>query len=225
MWSAVVERMTSRNRRCLALLCNLIAAGIFLSSCKSVGPVVKIGLVGPFEGKYRDIGYDVLYSARMGVREVNRAGGIGDYRLALVALDDFGDPGSAKEVAESLALDESVMVVIGHWLTETSKSAAEVYQARGVPVILAGSAPFGAADPGAYPPEFSEAYSEITPFDEEAGPYAGAGYDAFYLAVTAMDLVQKQDRTIRRERVGQILNELVYDGITGPVSAPTATFP
>ncbi len=187
--------------------------------------MVKIGLVAPFEGKYRNVGYDVIYSARMAVREVNRAGGIGNYRLALVALDDFGDPSSAKEVAESLALDESVMVVIGHWLPETSKSAAAVYQERGVPVILAGSSPFGPADPDTFPSEFSEAYSDTTPFDEEAGPYAAAGYDALYLAVTAMDLVQEQDRTIRRERVGQILNDLVYDGITGPVSAPSAMFP
>lgn len=225
MWSAVDERMTSRNSRSIFLFSCLIAAGIFLSSCKSVAPVVKIGLVGPFEGKYRDIGYDVIYSARMAVREVNRAGGIGDYRLALVALDDFGDPGSAKEVAESLVVDKSVMAVIGHWLPETSQSAVVIYQEQGVPVILAGEAPFGPADPGTYPSEFSEAYSEITPFDEEAGPYAAAGYDAIYLAVAAMDLVQQQDKTIRRERVGQILDGLVYEGITGPVSAPSVSQP
>ena len=207
------------------LWCFLFAAGIILSSCNSVAPVVKIGLVGPFEGKNRDIGYDVIYSSRMAVREVNNAGGIGDYRLALVVLDDFGDPSSAEEVAKSLALDESIMAVIGHWLPETSQSAAAIYQEQGVPLILAGEAPFGPADPDTFPSEFSEAYSEITPFDEEAGPFAAAGYDAFYLAVAAMDLVQQQDKTIRRERVGQILDGLVYEGITGPVSAPSVSQP
>ena len=220
MLSDVVERMTRFYRPSKSLFICLIAAGIIFSSCTSVAPVVKIGLVGPFEGKHRDIGYDVIYSTRMAVREVNRAGGIGDYRLALVALNDFGDPDSAEEMAKTLALDESVMAVIGHWLPETSQSARAIYQERGVPIILVGEAPFGPADPGSLPSEFSKAYSEITPFDEEAGPYAAAGYDALYLAVSALELAQHQEGTIRRERVGEILDGLVYDGVTGPVSAP-----
>jgi len=220
MWSAVAEQMVSKYRRSLILLIYLFAAGIILSSCQSVAPVVKIGLVGPFEGKNREIGYDVIYSARMAVREVNKAGGIGDYRVALVALDDFGDPSSAEEVAESLALDESVMAVIGHWLPETSKSAAAIYREQGVPVILAGEAPLGPVDPSGYPPEFLRAYGEITPFDEEAGPYAAAGYDALHLAVAALDLVQQEEGSINRERVGETLEGLVIEGLVGPVSAP-----
>ncbi|MCP5097251.1 MAG: ABC transporter substrate-binding protein, partial [Chloroflexi bacterium] len=63
-----------------------------LIGCASVAPVVKIGLVGPFEGQHRAVGYDVIYSARLAVREINAAGGIGGHRVALVALDDSGDP-------------------------------------------------------------------------------------------------------------------------------------
>ncbi|MCA9936880.1 MAG: ABC transporter substrate-binding protein, partial [Anaerolineales bacterium] len=65
---------------------------LILSGCASVDPVVKVGLVGPFEGANRAIGYDVIYSARLAVREINAAGGVGGYRLSLVALDDSGDP-------------------------------------------------------------------------------------------------------------------------------------
>jgi len=219
MWSAVDNRMSRFNSHSI-LLFSIIIVGMSFSGCNSVSPVVKIGLVGPFEGKHRDIGYDVIYSERMAVREVNRRGGIGDYRLALVALDDFGDPSSAKGMAASLAADEAVMVVIGHWLPETSQLATLVYKEQGLPIILAGEAPFGPNDPTSLPPGFTAAYSEITPFDEVAGPYAAAGYDALYLAVSALDLVQQQDGIISRERVGEVLDGLVYDGITGPVYAP-----
>ncbi len=57
--------------------------------CMGVDPVIKIGLVGPFVGKNRDVGYDVIYSARLAVREINKKGGIDNYRVALVALDDW----------------------------------------------------------------------------------------------------------------------------------------
>jgi ABC-type branched-subunit amino acid transport system substrate-binding protein len=49
---------------------------LFLTNCTSVAPVVKVGLVGPFEGRHREIGYDAIYSARLAVREINQAGGI-----------------------------------------------------------------------------------------------------------------------------------------------------
>ena len=70
-----------------------------LSACNSVDPVVKIGLVAPFEGENRAIGYDAIYSARLAVREINAAGGIGGHRVALVALDDSSDTGLAQENA------------------------------------------------------------------------------------------------------------------------------
>ena len=73
-----------------------------LSGCASVDPVVKIGLVAPFEGQNRAVGYDVIYSARLAVREINEAGGIGGYRVALVALDDSSDPTLAAQTAHAL---------------------------------------------------------------------------------------------------------------------------
>ncbi len=48
---------------------------------------VKIGLVAPFEGSYRSIGYDAVYAARLVVREINATGGIDGVRLELVAYD------------------------------------------------------------------------------------------------------------------------------------------
>ncbi len=73
-----------------------LVACLLLSSCAfpgSVKPTVKIGLSAPFEGLYRDLGYEVLYATRLAVRERNAAGGVaGRYLVELVALNDFNEP-------------------------------------------------------------------------------------------------------------------------------------
>ena len=85
--------------------------------------MVKVGLVAPFEGRHRAIGYDALYSARLAVRELNAAGGIDGTRVALVALDDSGNPEFAAATADSLIVDPNVVAVVGHWLPETTAAA------------------------------------------------------------------------------------------------------
>ena len=65
----------------------LLALALLAAGCASVDPVVKIGLVAPFEGRQRAVGYDAIYSARLAVREINAAGGVGGHRVVLVALD------------------------------------------------------------------------------------------------------------------------------------------
>ncbi len=188
--------------------------------CMGVDPVIKIGLVGPFVGKNRAIGYDVIYSARLAVREINKNGGIDNYRVALVALDDFGNPEMAKKNAEALVADEGVVAVIGHWLPETTEIAAEIYGVNDLPFVSAGSEPFGPIDPSSLPNEFRESYQEITPFDEVAGPFSGAAYDAAQLLFSAMALAVDEFGVIDRSSVLAALDGLTVQGITGPVYAP-----
>ena len=194
---------------------------LFITSCHSVPPVVKIGLVGPFEGRYREIGYDVIYSARLAVREINQAGGIEDYRVALVALDDGGDEELARETAESLTLDPAVIVVVGHWLTETTAVAAPIYAQADLPFIQMGSEPFTSFNPANLPPDFKTAYEAVTPFDEEAGPYAASTYDAFNLLWLALAHAA-ENGPITRQSVTNSLNSLQYEGLTGKVYWPLA---
>lgn len=193
---------------------------VFLSGCASVPPVIKIGLVGPFEGRYREVGYDVIYSARLAIREENSRDDIGDYRVALVALDDFGDPDTAEEVARSLVLDPNVVAVVGHWLPDTTDAAMSIYQAAGVPFIPAGFSPFSASNPDFLPAEFRSEYSQVTPFDEVAGPYAGAGYDSIGLILKAISVADEQNRSIDRSTIGDILTTLDHEGVTGAVYLP-----
>lgn len=189
---------------------------LFLCGCASVDPVVKVGLVGPFEGANRAIGYDVIYSARLAVREINAAGGIGGYRVALVALDDSSDAELARQAAASLAVDPAVVVVIGHWLTETTAVSLPIYAAANLPFIPAGEPPIGQFTPELLPPSFHAAYEAVTPFEETAGPFAGSTYDAFQLIWLAMRTAAARDE-ISRTAVATALAELSYTGMTGTI--------
>jgi branched-chain amino acid transport system substrate-binding protein len=119
----------------------LLAAGLLflsvLGACTfpgSVKPAVKLGLSAPFEGLYRDLGYEVLYGVRLAVRERNEAGGLcGRYLVELVALNDFNEPAEAVWQARELAVDPGVMGVVGGWSPATARAAYPEYRALAVP--------------------------------------------------------------------------------------------
>lgn len=213
----VVARLLSRRRWLRASLWLFITLFFWFltNGCNSVAPVVKIGLVGPFEGRHRDIGYDVIYSARLAIREVNNSGGIGKYRVSLVALDDFGDPEMAPQMAAALVADDDIVAVLGHWLPETTNSAAPVYDRGKVPFVATETSDFQLADPSMLPIEFQQRYANVTPFDEVAGPHAGGAYDAINAIIAAIRLAEDSEGEVNRDSVGRALQGLSYDGMTG----------
>jgi ABC-type branched-subunit amino acid transport system substrate-binding protein len=195
---------------------------VALAGCRSVDPVVKVGLVAPFEGRDRAIGYDAIYSARLAVREINEAGGINGSRLALVALDDGGDEDLARQAAATLARDPTVVAVVGHFLPETTAAAVDVYANAGLPLLAAGSPPLAAGDPATLPVAFRDAYAAVSPFDEVAGPFAGPTYDAFNLLWAALAQAEETSGRMDRASVQNALLGLEYAGLTGSVRQPTA---
>ena len=117
-------------------LCFLLLA--VLGGCclpERVRPTVKLGLVAPFEGRYRYVGYDVIYAVRRALREANAAGGVGGYNVELVAYDDGADPAMAVEQARKLAADPEVVAAIGHFREETTAAALSAYAEAGIPLI------------------------------------------------------------------------------------------
>jgi len=123
--------------RCLSFLL-LIVLLVPLAACRfpgAVRPIVKIGLVAPFEGRYRYVGYDVIYAVRLALREANAAGGVGGYSVELVAYDDGGDQVMAAEQARKLAADSAVVASIGHFREETTAAALSSYAEAGISLV------------------------------------------------------------------------------------------
>lgn len=207
MTSALLSMNIWRKSSVASSLLLLILA-LLLAGCASVDPVVKIGLVAPFEGRHRDVGYDAIYSARLAVREINQAGGINGYRVALVALDDGGQIDLARQAAASLGVDSAVVAVVGHYLPETTSAAQPVYAQSNLSPIEIGPEPFVPVDPETLPASFRAAYENVTPFDETAGPYAGPTYDAFQLLWAALADAERTAGHIDRQSVQDALDAL-----------------
>jgi ABC-type branched-subunit amino acid transport system substrate-binding protein len=214
-----------------------LCLAIFLSACTaSTQPVVKIGLVAPFEGRYRPIGYEAIYAARLAIREINAQGGINGHRIELVALDDRGEPEKAITAARQLVLDPQVVAVVGHLRPDSSDAAMQIYCEAGLPVIIiesaenpcAGAYVLGSAPRDRWPEDqlvfvsnvpdprglpaaqnFVKDYNAIPIDGTRAGPIALQTYDALNLLFEAIARAEKIDR----DGVQAALRQIDFSGL------------
>ncbi len=76
------------------------------SSCAVIRyePVYKLALLAPFEGRYREVGYNALYAARLALKDTGQ--------ITLLPVDDGGSAEHAQARAKALERDRSVIGVI-----------------------------------------------------------------------------------------------------------------
>lgn len=111
---------------------------LLLTACAfpgAVRPTVKIGLVAPFEGRYRYVGYDVIYAVQLALFEANEDAGGAGYGVELVAYDDGANPDVAVEQARKLDVDPAVVAAIGHFRETTTAAAIGTYADAGIPLV------------------------------------------------------------------------------------------
>lgn len=102
--------------------CGFLAALLVALGCAEPEPIY-LGLAGPFSDP---VGAPMQRAARLAVERVNAAGGINGRPLALIEMDDHGDPDSAIAVATVLRASPAV-AVIGHLWSTTTLAAAPIY--------------------------------------------------------------------------------------------------
>lgn len=127
-----------RRERPLWLLAVVVVLALTVS-CAMPGdaaPVVKIGLVAPFEGVGRPLGYELLPVVREAIAKANAAAAFGRYRIALVALNDDLDPPTAVRQAQALVQDNAVVAVIGPFDQATAAAAVPILSAAGIPALV-----------------------------------------------------------------------------------------
>jgi branched-chain amino acid transport system substrate-binding protein len=122
---------------------------LWLSACTGIGAgdtptTIKIGLVAPFEGLHRPLGYEALFGVKLALQERNLTEGVAGYRVELVALNDFDDPGEAEKQARALMADPDVVGVVGHLFAATTQAVLPIYRAADVAVVIPWSVADGA---------------------------------------------------------------------------------
>jgi ABC-type branched-subunit amino acid transport system substrate-binding protein len=117
---------------------NVILGLVLLAACTMPGdaaPIIKVGLIAPFEGLGRPLGYAVLPAVKLALAQANAAGELGSYRVALVALNDDGEPAASAAQARALAQDPDVVAALGPWGSDTAAAVAPVLREAGVAAL------------------------------------------------------------------------------------------
>jgi hypothetical protein len=86
----------------------IVVLALLLCGCALAPAQVtaRVALLAPFEGRYREIGYNALYAGRLAFTDADHS------NLELFAADDGGTPQRASERARALALDPTIVAVV-----------------------------------------------------------------------------------------------------------------
>jgi hypothetical protein len=109
-----------------------IFIAVFMGGCTGNKPerLVRVALLAPFEGRYREVGYNAYYAAKLALRAY------GELDVEMVAVDDGGTVESATDRAWALAGDPLVkaVIVLGYAATNEETRAAF----GNLPVVVVG---------------------------------------------------------------------------------------
>ena len=86
-------------------------------------------------GERKDDGISMINGIKLLLEEVNQSGGINGRKVILKVFDDFGNPTDAMNIATLISNDNTIQVVLGHFLSSCSLSAGRIYEKHGVPAI------------------------------------------------------------------------------------------
>ena len=125
-----VDRGTCQRLRATTI--GLMLLVIALTSCGASNPELpnKIALLAPFEGQYRDIGYNALYAVRLAFGDAKPRD------IQLLAVDDGATRASAVARVKALNLDPAVLAIIALGPVATDPSAQ---MANDKPLIMIGN--------------------------------------------------------------------------------------
>ena len=143
---------------------------VALTACGGTPPVMRLALLAPFEGRYREVGYQALYAARLALADAT------PHPIELLPVDDGGTSASAADRARALAGDPLVrgVVLLGRAAADETVLAA----LDRLPVIIAGC--WDAADlrPGQFALAAADLPADgaasITDTARDAAPMMGA---------------------------------------------------
>lgn len=115
----------------LVIHCLVLSTLVLLfAACTPVQPPTKVALLAPFEGRYREIGYNALYAARLAMQDA------GSTQIELLPVDDGGTSVSANSRAHALQRDPQLaaVLVVGPASTE----ATVLESLSGIPTLVVG---------------------------------------------------------------------------------------
>jgi branched-chain amino acid transport system substrate-binding protein len=108
------------------------------SECSQPSNTIRIAVAGPMTGDQSKQGNDLKNGVELAVAEWNEKGGLFGKKIELLVGDDQHDPKQAVAIANKF-VNSGVVGVIGHWNSNASIPASEVYQRSNISMITPAS--------------------------------------------------------------------------------------
>jgi branched-chain amino acid transport system substrate-binding protein len=108
---------------------------------------LRVGLAQPLTGPVAAAGIAVRNGAEIAVKQINAKGGVDGRKLSLVVEDDANDPATCTNVAQKLATQDRVPVIIGFWGSSCTLPAIPVLERSGIPLVVETSGADAITDP------------------------------------------------------------------------------
>jgi branched-chain amino acid transport system substrate-binding protein len=113
----------------------LAASTALVGSALAADPI-KIGLSGPYTGGGSPLGVSMRDGVKLGVEEINKAGGVfGGRMIQLIERDDEAKNELGVQIAQELINKERVVTTLGFINTGVAQAAQRFYQDAEIPVI------------------------------------------------------------------------------------------
>ncbi|MEN8098753.1 MAG: ABC transporter substrate-binding protein [Chloroflexota bacterium] len=165
-------------------------------SSSSTPEIVRLGVLAPFEGRHREIGYQIVFGVRLAVQEWNRGEASQDYRVEVTSLDDHSGETATERAVKAFAMEPSVVAVIG-WSPEEQVNAAASYLAgEGVLYLtLTETEIVPVTDDN----DFAQRYRQANILNQPPGPYSKPAHDtALKVLDEIVSLSDKGDEVSRQ---------------------------
>jgi len=108
---------------------------IYLNNAR-IGTAPSYGIAVPVPiGTDPNGSLEIMRGVAQAQTEINQAGGINGTPLRVYIADDEGDPEIAQQIAIALLSDPSILGVVGHYASDVTLAAGEVYQNAGMVAI------------------------------------------------------------------------------------------
>ncbi len=126
-------------RKSLMLVVGAVAFILAVNGCgrkANEQGTIRIAAVAPTTGAQADVGQDLVNGIKLAVEEKNQKGGVLGKKIELVVFDDAADPKEAVSVAHKISSDSTIVGVVGHMNSGTTKPATPIYSEAGLPVVM-----------------------------------------------------------------------------------------
>ena len=172
------------------------ARGLLEKAIEKSEAEIAIGLLAPVTGGFHEYGRSMIEGAKLALKGI----GSDSPGVELLIRDTAGDPIKAIRTADALS-EEEPLAVVGPLRSESSISAAVVFNERGIPMITPTASETGVSSIGPY-------VFQVTPSAERIGQML-AQYAVRNLGIKEFGIISPDD--VGGTRISNAFAEAVYE--------------